>query len=140
MALSIYKVINISNVTPLQMLKPYGKSNLCLRGTMRNPFNKITLDYYELKYSEQKKGVNITFFWREIILTHDYHLKTPTKMSNCHTVIIRLILFSFKGNPSVSTSTGRTSICLLGFIIQLKKVITQLENTINLQNIMRESF
>ena len=58
-------------------------------------------------------------------------------MSNCHTVIIILILFSFKGNPSVSTSTGRTSICLLGFIIQLKKVITQLENTINLQNIMR---
>ena len=109
---------------------------------MRNPFNKITLDYYELKYSEQYKGVNITFFWREIILlkkTH-YHLKTPTKMSNCHTVIIRLILFSFNGNPSVSTSTGRTSICLLGFIIQLKKVITQLENTINLQNIMRESF
>ena len=40
----------------------------------------------------------------------------------------------------MSTSTGRTSICLLGFIIQLKKVITQLENTINLQNIMRESF
>ena len=66
------------------MLKPYGKSNLCLRGTMRNPFNKITLDYYELKYSEQKKGVNITFFWREIILTHNYHLKIPTKMSNCH--------------------------------------------------------
>lgn len=35
------------------MLKPYEKSNLCLQGKMRNPFNKITLDYYELKYSEQ---------------------------------------------------------------------------------------
>ena len=33
--------------------KPYEKSNLCLQGTMRNPFNNITLDYYELKYSEQ---------------------------------------------------------------------------------------
>ena len=52
MVLSIYKVINI-DVTTLQMLKSYGKSNLCLQVTMRNPFNKITLDHYEVKYSEQ---------------------------------------------------------------------------------------